>query len=141
MRKSLILLPLVLVATPALAKAPPQLPPELTDPATTQRLGNAMQALSNAFLDLRVGEVQAAMEGREATSQERNLTVRDVARRNDPDFDRHLQQHMAEVGPMMQQGMRAMNQTLPIVMNDLAHAQKTLERAIANLPDPTYPKR
>jgi hypothetical protein len=34
-----------------------------------------------------------------------------------------------------------MNQTLPIVMNDLAHAQKTLERAIANLPDPTYPKR
>ncbi|MFL6730832.1 MAG: hypothetical protein ACJ8EH_09685 [Sphingomicrobium sp.] len=141
MRKSLILLPLILAATPAVAKTSPQLPPELADPATAQKLGNAMQALSNAFLNLRLGEVQAAMEGREATPQERNITVREMARRNDPDFDRHFQQNMARVGPMVQQGMQTVNQTLPIVINDLGHAQKALERAIANLPDPTYPKR
>ena len=140
-RKSLIFLPLILAATPAVAQPAPQLPPELTDPATAQRLGNAMQALSSAFLNLRLGEVQAALEGRQASQAEKNLTVRDMARRNDPDFDRHFQQDMARVGPMMQQGMKAVNQTLPIVMNDLAHAQKALERAISNLPDPTYPKR
>ena len=49
MRKSLILLPLLLCASPALAQRPaPQLPPELTDPATAQRITDAMQALSGA---------------------------------------------------------------------------------------------
>src|SRR6185369_17733175 len=110
MRNILIFLPLILAATPAVAQPVPQLPPELTDPATAQRLGNAMQALSSAFLDLRLGEVQAALEGRQASQAEKNLTVRDMARRNDPDFDRHFQKDMARVGPMMQQGMKAVNQ-------------------------------
>jgi len=100
-----------------------------------------MQALSNALLDMRIGEVQAAIEGRPATPQERTLTVRDVARRDDPDFDRHLQQKMANVGPMMQRSVNAMNQALPALMKSLNDAQKSIERAVANLPDPTYPQR
>jgi hypothetical protein len=141
MRSSLILLPLSLLAAPAAAQPAPQLPPQLTDPATAQRLAGAMQALSNAFLNVRVGEVQAALEGRPATPQERNLTVRDMARRDDPDFDRHLQQNMANIGPTMQRSMAALNQALPVVMRDLKDARKSLERAVANLPDPTYPRR
>jgi hypothetical protein len=90
MRKIIFLLPLLLRAAPAAAQpAPIQLPPELTDPATMQRLAGAMQALSQAFLNVKVGGVQAALEGREATPQENNLTVGDMARRKDPNFDRH----------------------------------------------------
>ena len=147
MRTKLMLLPLLLCAAPASAQPTPaetdtiQLPRELTDPATAQRLTNSMQALSDALLNIHVGEMRAAVEGRPATAQDRNLTVGDLARRKDPDFDRHLQQQVASVGPMVQHSMAVLNHTLPEVMRDLANAQKSVERAIANLPDPNYPKR
>ncbi|HKP33338.1 MAG TPA: hypothetical protein VJT70_00995, partial [Sphingomicrobium sp.] len=120
MHKKLLILPLLLTAAPAMAQpAPPQLPPELTDPRTAQKLTNAMQALSQAVLDVRVGEVRAALEGRPASPSERRMTVRDMARRDDPDFDRHMQQQIANVGPMMQRSMSALNQALPAVMQSL----------------------
>jgi hypothetical protein len=131
----------LLCATPAIAQPAPQLPARLTDPATAQRLTSAMQALSQTFLNLKVGEVKAALEGREASPRERNMTVGDLARRDDPDFDRHFHQQMANVGPVVQQSMRTLNRTLPAMMKGLAEAEQSLDRAIANLPDPTYPKR
>jgi len=141
MHKSLILLPLLLAATPAAAQPAPQLPPELTDPATAQKLTNAMQALSSALLNMRVGEVRAALDGRVASPEERNVTIGDLARSKDPNFDRDFHQRIASVGPTLQHGMKALNQTLPRVTRDLEDAQKSLERAVSNLPDPTYPKR
>jgi len=141
MSKSLILLPLLVCATPAVAQPAPQLPPQLTDPATAQKLTNAMQALSNIFLNMKVGDVKAALDGRTATPRERNMTVRDLARRDDPDFDRHFHQQMANVGPVVQQSMKTLNQALPAMMKGLAEAEKSLDRAVANLPDPSYPKR
>ena len=145
MRKSLILFPVLLLAAPALAQpAPPeaiQIPRELTDPATIDRLTGTMQALSKAFLDMRVGELKAAAEGRHATPAEKRMTVRDMARREDPNFDRNLQRQIAQSGPMIRQGMKAMTDALPAMMQGLNHAQKALERAAANMPDPTYPKR
>ena len=141
MRKSLIILPFLLTSSPAFAQAVPQLPPELTDPATAQRLTNSMQALSSALLNMRVGEVAAALEGRPATPEERNLTVGDLARRDDPDFDRHFHDQIASVGPTMQRSIKAMNKALPEISRDLKDVRKSLERAIANMPDPNYPKR
>jgi hypothetical protein len=141
MRKSLILVPLLLASTPALAEPAPKLPPELTDPATAQRLTDAMQNLSAALLNLRVGDVAAALEGRPALPEERNLTVGDLARRDDPDFDRHFHEQIANIGPTMQQSIKAMNKALPEITRNLKDARKSLERAIANMPDPNYPKR
>lgn len=141
MRAKLILIPLLLASTPALAQPMPQLPPQLTDPRTAQKLAGAMQVLSQALLNVPVGEVKAALEGREASPQERNMTVGDLARRDDPDFDRHLHQQMANVGPMVQQSMQTLNRALPAMMKGLHDAEKSLDRAVANLPDPTYPRR
>jgi len=141
MRKILIVLPLLLCASPAFAQPMPQLPPELTDPATADKLANAMQGLSQALLDLRVGEVRAALEGRQASPAERRMTVRDMARQDDPNFDRHVQQDMANVRPMVRQSMNALNQALPAMMQGFAQAQQAIERAVANMPDPTYPRR
>jgi hypothetical protein len=141
MRKWLIFLPLLLASTPALAKPAPQLPPALTNPATAQKLTDAMQSLTTALLNLKVGEVAAALEGRPALPDERNLTVGDLARRDDPDFDRHIHEQIASVGPTMQQSIRAVNKALPEITRDLKDARKSLERALANMPDPNYPKR
>jgi hypothetical protein len=140
MRIALALLPLSLFATPALAQ-PIQLPPELTDPATADKLARSMQALSQAMLDLKVGGVQAAMEGRQPTPAERNLTVGDLVRRDDPQFDRHLQQQIAATRPKIEQSIHALNQALPEITADLQRAHQALQRAIANMPDPNYPRR
>jgi hypothetical protein len=145
MRLSFALIPLLISATPALAQepaapasaSPVEVPRELTDPATANKLANAMQALSKAFLDLPIGDVQAAMEGRKPTAAEKKMTLR----RADPNLERDLKRQMAEARPMIQQSMKALADALPSMMQGLAQAQQSLERAAANMPDPTYPKR
>ncbi|WP_308514697.1 hypothetical protein [Sphingomonas flavescens] len=142
MRKTVVALSTLIIAVPAAAQpVAPQLPPVLTDPASAQRLTGVLDAITDAVLGMRVGEVRAAIDGREPTPQERATTVRDMARRDDPDFDRHLHGKLAAVGPTIQQGAQAVNRALPEVMRSLDQAQRSIERAVANLPDPTYPRR
>ena len=154
MRTSLILLPLLLGASAAFAQAaapvtPPPATPNagqemqrvLSDPTMADRLTGMMQAMSRAFLDLPAGQIQAAAKGRAPTAAEKHMTVRDMARRDDPNFDRNFQQRMAQARPMIQQSMKALSDALPAMMNGLEQAEKGLERAAANMPDPTYPKR
>ena len=143
MRKTLILLPLLLLASPALAQSEPPIkfPPELTDPAMADKLARTMDGLSKALLDVKVGEVEAAVEGRQATPAERNRTVRDVVRRNDPNAERDLRRQVAEAGPRIAQGMKAISDAMPAIMKALDDAGRAIDRAAANMPDPTYPRR
>ena len=144
MHKSFLVLPLLLCASPAFAQeAPPaiQLPPELTDPAAAMQMARTVQALSTALLNIRVGDMRAALEGRDATPVERNMTVGDIVRRKDPDFDRHVQEQVATVGPKIQRSMLAINRALPELMRDVDDVQRSVERAVSNLPDPSYPRR
>jgi hypothetical protein len=147
MRKSLILLPLLFAATPAFAEQPAdspatiKVPRELTDPATANRLAKTMQGLTDALLDLKVGELQAAAEGRDATPAERKLTVRDLERSKDPNIERNLRRQVAEAGPKIAQGMKALSDAMPAIMKALDDASRAIDRAAANMPDPTYPKR
>jgi hypothetical protein len=138
MRKALILLPLALVAAPASGQSNAiQLPPELTDPQTADRLSDAMQALSKIVLDLKVGEVEAALDGRKPTPAEKNMTLRELGHVD----DRQVQRKIAEAKPQIERSMKALQKSLPEVMSSLQQAQHSLDRAIANIPDPTYPKR
>jgi hypothetical protein len=140
MRFQLLFIPLLMTSVPAAAQsAPPalQLPPELTDPATADRLSDAMQALSSIFLDMKVGGVQAAVEGREPTPSERNLRVRDLGKVD----EKQLQQQIAEAKPQIQAHIKAFQKALPEMMKSLDQAQKSLDRLTANMPDPNYPKR
>jgi hypothetical protein len=134
----------MLCAAPALGQsvAPPpppvaiQIPPETAD-----RLADSIQSLSQALLDMKVGAVQAAIEGRKATPAEKKLTVRDLGRQKDPNFDRNVEQQIAAAKPRMEQSIQALNQALPEITQDLQRAQKAIERAMANMPDPNYPQR
>jgi hypothetical protein len=144
--RALLLLAGVAAALPApvLAETPStsiQVPRELTDPATADKLAKTVQGLTDALLDLKIGEIQAAAEGRQATPAERSLTVRDVERRKDPNFERNLRRQVADSRPMIAQGMKALSDALPAVMKALDDASRAIDRAAANMPDPTYPKR
>lgn len=145
MRKNLLIVPLLLCATPAFAEdSPPaaiQLPRELTDPAAAMKLARTMQALTTALLNIRVGDMHAALEGREATAEERRLTVGDLVRRKDPNFDRDVQREVATMGPKIQRSMQSLNRALPEVMRDIDDAKRSINRAVSNLPDPNYPQR
>ncbi len=159
MRTFQLILPLMLVASPALAQipptspapvrpAPPQampetiaIPPELTDPAMADRLGGMMQALSKAFLNLPVGEIEAAAEGRPATRADRGRTIREIGRREDPNFERNLDRDLAASRTTMRASMKAFATALPAVMKGLTDAGRALEQATANLPSPNYPRR
>jgi hypothetical protein len=145
MRAQLMILPLLLCAAPAVAQTAPapalQVPPQLNDPATADRLARALQALSKAFLNLPAGEVEAALEGRQPTAKEKKMTVRDMGRADNPNFDRDMQQQMANARPMIEQSMKALSSALPAMMQGMGQMQQSLERAISNMPDPTYPKR
>ncbi|MCL6683461.1 hypothetical protein [Sphingomonas alba] len=150
MRAIALLLPFALTATPALAAEPAakggqiQIPHELTDPATGEKLGRMAGVLARALMDMPVGELQAAVEGRDATAADRRRTVRDIAG-GDRNLDHKVETQVAEAMPRLQAGMQAMAASLPAIMATLQQAAEqmegTIDRARANLPDPTYPKR
>jgi hypothetical protein len=145
MRHFLFAVPIALIAAPVAAQtaAEPgqiEIPRELTDPAMADKLAKVLQGLSKSFMELPVGEVQAAVEGREATAREKRMTVRDLGRRGDPDFDRKLERQIAEAKPMIEHSMKALAQALPAMTRALSDVARQMERATANMPRPDYPR-
>jgi len=150
MRVSLLVLPLAMMASPALGQTKPApaapaetiaIPPALTDPATADKLARMMQALSQAFLNLPVGEIEAAAQGRAVTPADRNRTLREVGRRGNPNFERDLQKELAGSRVVVQAATKAFAAALPSMMKGLSDAGRELEKATANMPRPNYPKR
>ena len=145
MRYALFALPLMLIAVPAAAQPIPhhQVPPEmeraLTDPAMADTLGRVSGVLARSLLDLPIGEVEAAIEGRPATPADRARRVRDQI--NDPYIEQRIAAGAAQSGRTMQAAGRALVASLPAIMGALGQVEQELERAIANIPDPTYPRR
>ena len=143
MRLLLIALPLALAATPAMAQRSnaPDLPRELTDPAMADKLGKMAGALSRALLDLNVGEVQAAVEGRPVNDADRRRTIRNMAARGDPNIERNIERQAATSGAVIQAGVKAIAAALPAIMESVDRAAAEIDRATANLPQPGYPRR
>ena len=144
MRAVFLALPLLAIASPALAQqaAPPppeayQLPPEITDMRWADRMTDAMVAMSKVFLNLPIGEVEAAVEGRPVTSADKRRTVRSETNMS----ERDVREKIEATRPAMQAGMRAVSAALPAMMKGLSDAQRELERATANMPRPDYPRR
>jgi hypothetical protein len=143
MRLHLLALPLLAAAAPVMAQsAPPaademRLPPEMSDPRLADRLTDVMQVLSKAMLDLPVGDVQAAVEGREPTAADKRRTVRSETGMS----ERQLRQQIDQARPQMQAAMKAMSTALPAMMKGLTEAGRALEEATANMPQPGYPRR
>ncbi|MEO6246971.1 MAG: hypothetical protein ABIO85_00095 [Sphingomicrobium sp.] len=159
MRK-FILFPLLAVTSPALSQgapypapypgpytfpAPPTgmpaIPQELFDPAVPAQLGRMAGALTGAFMRLPVGELEAAIAGRPVTPADRRKTVGSEARRDNPNIERDLQRDVASSAGRVQSGARAMQRAMPVVAQAMGQAVEAIERATANMPDPTYPRR
>jgi hypothetical protein len=142
MRVAFVALPLLILAAPVAAapdRAPVLLPPELADPALGQKMGRMAGALSKALMDVNIGELEAAVAGREPTAADRRRKMRDVAGGG---FDeRDVERQVAAVTPAMQRGIQAMANSLPGILSAMEPVIDEIERATANLPQPGYPRR
>ena len=147
----------MMVAAPAVAMAPasvpplpehapvappmaaPILPPVLTDPAMADQVGNIAGVLTRSLMNLPVGEVEAAIEGRVPTRADRQRTVRDSI--GDPYLDQRIAAEAAASGRTIQAASRALASSLPSILQAVEGARGEIERAIGNLPSPAYPRR
>ena len=123
------------------APPPIEMPRALTDPAMADKLGRTMGAMAHAVMNIPVGEMQAAIEGRPATRADRNRRVGDVAGPDGRAMADHVAGSGAATGRAMQAAGRAMIGALPAILQAVRGAESEIERATANLPDPTYPRR
>jgi hypothetical protein len=144
MRLHLLALPLaVAAAAPVAAQEPAptademRLPPEMSDPRLADRLVDTLQVLSKAFLSLPAGEVEAALEGRPATSADRTRTIASETGLTENELKRKLD----ESRPAMKGAQKALIAAIPAMMKGFAEAQKEFEKAAANMPQPGSPKR
>ena len=119
--------------------AAPILPPVLTDPAMADQIGRVAGAVSRSLLDVPVGEVEAAIEGRIPNRADRRRTMRDSI--GDPYIDQRIEQQAAASGRMIQSAGQALAASLPAIMQAIDGARHEIERAVGNFPNPTYPRR
>jgi hypothetical protein len=141
MRAYWIALPLMLAPVPALAapREAPQLPRALSDPAMADKLGKMAGALTRALMDMPVGELEATIQGREPTAADRSRRVRDEI--GGPQAERQVEAQVAQSGRHMQAMGKALVDSLPSLTAALDDVERNLDRAAANIPDPTYPRR
>ena len=142
--RPLLILPLLSLATPALAQAypaPAPIPPQIMDPALPAQLGRMAGALTHAFMSLPVGELEAAIDGRPATPADRRKTVGSETRRDNPYVEQDIQRDVASSAGAMQSSARAMQRAIPAIQQALGAAAAVIERETANLPSPAYPRR
>lgn len=135
-----------LAATPAAANEAPRapvppspvvIPPEILDGRLLDQLGGMMGALSKAFLNLPVGELEAAIENRPVSRADKGRTVRSVTGMDERELTGEIEASKGAV----KAGGQAMARALPVIVEALNKAGDEFERATANLPQPGYPKR
>jgi hypothetical protein len=100
--------------------------------------------LTRAMMNMPIGEMQAAVEGRKPNAADKTRTLRDVAG-GGPDLDRKVEAQVAQALPRMQAGLEAMAKSLPAMAKAVEEAAEAMEgsldRATANIPQPGYPKQ
>jgi hypothetical protein len=146
MRKLFLFALLASAAVPVAAQAParspePQrqaeLPPEITDGRMLDQVGSMVGALTKAFLGLPVGEIEAAVENRPVTREDKRRTVGSATGMDERELTAEIEQSKGAV----KAGGEAMVRALPVIRDALNKAGDEIGRATANIPQPGYPKR
>ena len=138
MRPMFLVVPLF-AASPALAAPAQPLPQMLTDPLLADQIGRAAGAVTRSLMNVPVGEIEAAVEGRPATRADRARTMGDSI--GDPYLEQRIADQAAASGRTIQAASQALASSLPAILQAIDGAKADIERAIGNLPDPTYPRR
>jgi len=137
MRLPLFLIALGVSAPLAAQPAAPPQPPEIASGEIVDQMQPVLRAVARAFLDLPVGELEAAVENRPVRAEDRDRRVRDVAGVDERQLDRQI----AEGSGTLKAGTQAIARSLPAITRALEQAGDEIARTVNNLPSPTYPRR
>lgn len=125
------------VATPApQPQRPSDLPPEITDGRMIDQLGSMVGAVTKALLNMPIGEVEAAIENRPVTREDRRRTVGSQSGLDERDVVAGVEESKGAV----KAGGQAIARSLPVIRDALNRAGDEIARATANLPQPGYPR-
>jgi hypothetical protein len=106
--------------------SPVVVPPELASGAIWDRLDAMIGPLTKAFLNLPVGELEAAAENRPVRPEDRRKTLRDVTRADGQD----VEQEIAQSKGAMKAGSQAIVRALPSVIGALDQAARQIENSL-----------
>lgn len=168
MRKFLIVPLLVGVAAPALAQQPSGVavnaqvaqsphvavaPPPPMDPRDEaiirsvpgpqeiERVGDVTAATVDAILDVPIGPLREAIEGRRLSRREREETLGDHARRDDPYFRERMRDQITIAGAAVGVLAEQMAVMTPVLRQTLEDAQRRVEEAARGMPPRDYDRR
>lgn len=149
--RALLLIPVLVLASPAIAhQSPPQayagrpegpafaVPPEIMDRRLPDQLGRRAGAVMQALMDLPVGELQAAIEGRPVTPRDRHHTI---GAEVGPGAARHAEQAVTSKAQAVQSTARAIQSAIPALQQAIGQILAAVDAGAANLPSSAYPRR
>ena len=123
------------LAAPALAAPPPGQAPhdrwvrDMPQPDEIEQAERAMDRALDALMDIRVGPLEDAVPGRRLAPERRNETLGDLARRDDPYFDRKVHGSLHEMTEAMNQLTDKMAVMAPVIEREVADMKQHLREA------------
>lgn len=148
MRKFLIAAAAFAAAAPALAAQPaPQAAPapavdprdeeirrNLPNPAEMKQMGEATARMMEAMMDVPIGPLREAAEGRKLSRREREETIGDHARRGDPQFKERMRDQIGLATVAMGALAEQMVVMAPVLRRTLEDVERRMEAAARTVP-------
>lgn len=146
MRRFLIASAALAAAAPALAAqpaAPPVLPADprdaeiraaMPDPAEMKAMGEAAARAVDAMMEVPIGPLREAVEGRKLSARERSETIGDRAVRDDPHFRDRMNAGIASASVAMAALAEQMVTIAPVLRRTLDDVAQRMEEAIRTAP-------
>jgi len=106
-----------------------------------ERIGDVVDATVGAVLQVPVGPIKEAIEGRKLSRREREETLGDVASKDDPYFRERMRDQIAVAGVAMEVLAEQMAVMTPIFRRTLEDVERRVEDAARGLPPRDYDRR
>lgn len=160
MRKFLMAAASLAIAAPAVAQQPQQQVPDvqpddvsqaplqdprdqeiqnnLPDPRELEAMGDVAVRAMDAILDTPIGPLREAIEGRKLSRREREETLGDQARRDDPYFRERMREQMGVAAIAVSALAEQMAVLTPVLRRTLEDVERRVEDAARGIPPREY---
>lgn len=159
MRKFLMAAASLAIAAPAIAEQPQQQIPSaqgdiapaplpdprdqeirdsLPDPRELEAMGDVAARAMDAILDTPIGPLREAIEGRRLSRREREETLGDRARQDDPYFRERMRDQMGVAAIAVSALAEQMAVLTPVLRRTLEDVERRVEDAVSGIPPRQY---
>ncbi|HEX8214501.1 MAG TPA: hypothetical protein VF582_03405 [Allosphingosinicella sp.] len=107
----------------------------LPDPAEMKAMGEVAARAMEAMMEVPIGPLREAVEGRKLSRRERQETIGDVARRDDPNFKERMRDQMGVASVAMAALMEQMVTIGPVLRSTLEDVARRTEEAARQVPE------